>query len=241
MQKPVAQKRFVLTALIAAAVIVVAAGVTTGVILNLPKDAPLTASPAAAAAESEGAAGVSNGQPPANAPASEPLASEPSSATAQQPEAGAISMSQKPERTAVGDVEAEVLRIRGIWTADRDAQGKDQYQSLGPIDGAAAFGADGKIRIIEVAKGASGIDYARTYQFEDGQLIFAYFEGAMQERLYFKDGWLFRWRHTAQDGTVTDHDNEPSSAEYLVWEARAWDEANALQPMFRSLMSTRPE
>jgi hypothetical protein len=53
--------------------------------------------------------------------------------------------------------------------------------------------------------------------------------------MYYKDGWLFRWRITTPDGTVTNHDNEPSSPDFLYWERTARDEGLRLRERYLTL------
>jgi hypothetical protein len=140
---------------------------------------------------------------------------------------------RKQERVSVADVEAEVSRIRAIWTAVREAQAAGAYATT-PLDGGAAtaYSEGGQLLLAELARGTYGLDYLRIYEYENGQLIFAYFEGADQNRMYYKDGWLFRWRHTDAAGNVENHDNAPSEPDFLNWESRAWEEGNKLKDMF---------
>jgi len=133
------------------------------------------------------------------------------------------------QRVYVGDAEGEVLRIRELWTADRQAIEAGAYEARSPVAGVAAYSSGGVLRMIEVQAGANGGGPSRIYQYENGQLIFAFFEDVTQERLYFKDGWLFRWRHTDVAGTAVNYDNDPGVHGYLEWEQRAQSEADALK------------
>ena len=135
-------------------------------------------------------------------------------------------------RPYISDVEGEVVRIRDLWNTDRNAIAAGEFDTRQLDDGVTAFSADGKLRMIEVSRGSYGVDYMRIYQFEDGHLIFAYYENAEQNRLYFKDGWLFRWRFTDAGGNTTNHDNEPENPWYLDWEHRASDEAARLRRLY---------
>jgi hypothetical protein len=131
-------------------------------------------------------------------------------------------------RPFISDVEGEVGRIRAIWTADRSAIEGSQYEQRSLRAGVTAYYANGDLRNIEVTRGTDGLDYARIFQYDHGRLIFAYYEGADQNRLYFSDDFLFRWRSTSSGGEAVDHDNESSSTPYLDWEKRALAEAYRL-------------
>jgi hypothetical protein len=56
----------------------------------------------------------------------------------------------------------------------------------------------------------------------NGSLIFAYFEGVVQHRLYFKDGLLFRWNYTNSQGEVS------CTAVAAYWEKAAKTEGSDL-------------
>ena len=130
------------------------------------------------------------------------------------------------ERPWVGDVEGEVLRIRGIWNTDRSAVAEGRYQKKKIRDGVTAYYDNGELKNIEITKGTDGIAYLRILLYSHGELIFAYYEGADQNRLYFKDGYLFRWRVTDAAGNVVNHDNESALEGYLYWERTAKAEAS---------------
>jgi hypothetical protein len=142
-----------------------------------------------------------------------------------------LDMSNK-ERPFVDDVEGEVLRIRELWTADRLSIEAGEYAATTLDSGVTAYSDNGELKMIEVVAGTYGIEFLRIYQYENGQLIFAYYESGEQDRLYFLDSWLFRWRYTDSNGEVVNHDNEPENNWFIEWERRARDEAARLKEMF---------
>jgi len=126
------------------------------------------------------------------------------------------------------DVEAEILRIRAIWNGDREAMKNKQYQVTQIANGIKAYSSNKDIRMIEIQRNINGMDYARTYNFSNGQLIFAYIEKSDAHRLYFKDDRLFRWRYTVDANKrdqAINHDNMGDSEEFNRWGAFALDEA----------------
>ena len=117
-----------------------------------------------------------------------------------------------PPNMSNSQIEDEVARIRELWQADRAAMDGNRYTSRAVAGGGVAYFDGTQLKMIEIARGtdfvANSADntYSRTYQYHNGNLIFAYLTeatGGSAHRLYFKDGSLFRWRHT-QDNSRTD-------------------------------------
>jgi hypothetical protein len=129
-------------------------------------------------------------------------------------------------RPYVSDVEAEVSRIRSIWTADREAIAAGSYEVRSLGNGVTGYYENGVLQNVEVARGTNGLDYLRIFQYDNGTLIFAYYEGVDQNRLYFINDYLFRWRFTSAGGDEVNHDNEPTSQQFLDWERLALTEGN---------------
>jgi serine/threonine protein kinase len=138
---------------------------------------------------------------------------------------------QAQPRVPFTNAENEILRIRKIWNADRAAITSKQYAVSKPAGGVVSYSSGGVVRMIEISKSATDFgNYARTYEFENGVLIFAFLEGSDAHRLYFKDGQLFRWRYTPSSKDPdkgTNHDNEFGSSEFLALESFALQEAYA--------------
>lgn len=120
------------------------------------------------------------------------------------------------------DVEDEVLRIRGLYnitqsnlsslTKDSSESGKVKY-----------YDADSKLVRIDIAAN-SITSYTKYYYFENGELYFAFvFDGAKENRLYFKDNRLFRWI----DETGKTHDKERGNSTFLEWEKIVLDDLNS--------------
>lgn len=67
--------------------------------------------------------------------------------------------------------------------------------------------------------------YNMTFQVENEQLTFAYYEGPKEEvRLYYKDGKLFRWIQTDQGKEAVIHDNEFDNEIFIYWEQQGIDD-----------------
>ena len=137
-------------------------------------------------------------------------------------------------------IEAEVERIRELWQADRAAMDANRYTSRTISGGGVAYFDGALLKMIEVARETGFVansherTYSRTYQYHDGNLIFAYFTeatGGDAHRLYFKDGWLFRWRYTPNNSrteSFTDYDLRDDLWEYNYWQELAQREAAEL-------------
>lgn len=69
-----------------------------------------------------------------------------------------------------------------------------------------------EVNAIYVKNGYGDYGYSRKYYYDNGKLIFAYFESNDAHRLYFKNDRLFRWRYSqnaadAQNAVNHDADN----------------------------------
>ena len=136
------------------------------------------------------------------------------------------------------EINDEILKIRELWNASRTAITANVYASVTISPGVVGFIYNGQVRMIEVAGGTDGLDYLRIYQFNNNQLIFAYFEGQDAHRLYFKDSHMFRWRHTPVliiPNDFIDYDNRANEEEFTYWENLALNEAQRLYVMAESI------
>ena len=126
-------------------------------------------------------------------------------------------------------IEDEILRIREIWTKDRNAISNGTYQKKDIAVGITAFFDGNELKMIEI-KNIDTISTQRIYQFENGHLIFAFIEGASAERLYYKNGTMFRWRHTPDSSRndFTDYDMRHDLSDYLYWQNFALEEGLAV-------------
>lgn len=140
------------------------------------------------------------------------------------------------KRKKVEDVESEVLKIRKIYK-EIEANRDKKYYTVKEIKSGVKEYIDPvsyEVICIVIKKGIDGIDYTRYYYFNNEELMFAYLEGDDAHRLYFKDGYLFRWRYTANSKNVDkaiNHDNETTS-DYLEWEDFAIREAETYVDIF---------
>lgn len=130
------------------------------------------------------------------------------------------SMQQETEMPIVlnmtqGEVEEEVLRIRQVWTTDREAITNESFDVNEPQTGIKIYSSANDIQMIEV-KSKIFNDYNMTFQVENGKLTFAYYESKKaQIRLYYKDEKLFRWIQTNAGKDAVIHDLEHSNEEFL--------------------------
>jgi hypothetical protein len=131
-------------------------------------------------------------------------------------------------RVNISDVEGEVSRIRELWTDDRSAISNGEYLMTSVDTGITAFWNGGNLKMIEVVSGTNDIAYSRIYEYENNTLIFAYWEGEDAHRLYFTNGYQFRWRHTLASGEYVDYDNAYNNAGFLERERTALTESNRL-------------
>ena len=123
------------------------------------------------------------------------------------------------------DVEVLVTEIR-----DRYNEIMAKQSSMAEVtlqDGITAYADHGAVCSVTVTKGVDEVPYSRFYYYDtDGQLVFAYLEGADAHRLYFYESHLMRWRYSPNasiPGDAVNHDWEDSAS---VWELEsfAWEE-----------------
>lgn len=138
-----------------------------------------------------------------------------------------------PIGTTSEPVEKEVEQIRAVYNEIVTAVGAGSYERRTYDNGTDAYydGA-GMLRCVIVYRGTEGIGagdsvYSRTYYYEGGQLMFAFYEGSDAHRFYFRDGELIRWRYqapsTPSDAAVNQDGTD--SAEYLDWERIVLEES----------------
>ncbi|MCL2163749.1 MAG: DUF2628 domain-containing protein [Oscillospiraceae bacterium] len=128
-------------------------------------------------------------------------------------------------------VENERLRIRDIWQADRAKAENGTYRKHTVAQGIIAYSDKGQIKLIEVAKKTNGIDYSRVYLFEEGDLVFAYFESSNDaHRMYFYKENMFRWGYTPDvkdTSTTVNYDNREDMLDFREMQnfalSEAWD------------------
>ena len=135
------------------------------------------------------------------------------------------------ERKKVADVEGEVLKIRKIYNEIEDNRSKKYYNTKEVKKGVKEYldPYSGDVICIIISKGIDGSNYSRYYYFNDGMLMFVYLEGSDAHRLYFKDGYLFRWRYSSDSKKPekSDYHDNGNSEEYLKWEDFVTKEADS--------------
>lgn len=142
-------------------------------------------------------------------PQSEETETEETETTAKETDSQtALDMSQE-------ELEAEVLRIREVWTTDRDAISNALFDVSEPQAGIKIYSSDNDIKMVEVKSDMLN-DYNMTFQVENGKLTFAYYESATSQiRLYYKDEKLIRWIQTDIGTDPIIHDLEYSNETFL--------------------------
>ena len=86
-----------------------------------------------------------------------------------------------------------VKTVRESWTRDRNAIDAGIYVKSALEGGADVYSNGGEIVMIEAPAGFGGEACARTFEYEGGKLIFAFYTGEGQEyRMYFHNDTMFR-------------------------------------------------
>lgn len=124
------------------------------------------------------------------------------------------------------EIEAEVLRIRAVWTENQNAISNKQYRKEDLNFWYDAYYDGNDLKEITVKAGLVS-KFTTTWQVEDGQLTFAFYDSVEEtNRLYFKDGQLFRWIYaTKKDGKEqkqTIYDNAFDKELFIAWEEQAF-------------------
>lgn len=162
--------------------------------------------------------------PEPEAPQPETQISEPAQPERPEPEEPEPEPEEPPAAVSLmsaEEIEEEVLRIREVYNGIAGnlntipSQTADEYTTC--------WRKDGNLVCIMVAAGGHGSSLSRSYYFENGQLIFAYLEGEESYRLYFRDGAMFRMRHTPDkdDPDAAVNYDQVVSGDYLYWQGFA--------------------
>ena len=118
------------------------------------------------------------------------------------------------------DTESEVLRIREVYnTIQNDCQNYDiTNHDWG------TFYDGGQYKKVLVRSGYNSIEFERWYFFENDTLFFSfYFVGSDEQRFYFYDSKLFRWK----DNDIT-YDKEYEISGWKDWEDSIISESDML-------------
>jgi hypothetical protein len=76
--------------------------------------------------------------------------------------------------------------------------------------------------------GAQSDTYMCSSYLDDGQLIFAFYDGKDFHRLYFYEGVLMRWRYTAENPDAVNYDFSFTDS-YFLWLDYALQEVASFQ------------
>lgn len=119
-----------------------------------------------------------------------------------------------------GVVEDEVGRIREVYSDIVSGISSEIYEKINLAEGITGYYDAGILRAVVITKGTDGIKYARWYYYDNGKLLFAYYEEADAHRFYFYEEELIRWRYSADASNAqaaVNHDME-GTGEYREWE-----------------------
>ena len=147
----------------------------------------------------------------------------------------------RPPAMTLTQMNAERNRIAAIWTSTRAAIDAGTYSSRTIEPGVVAhFNRNNQLVLVETERGSAIVNrsdmpnHSRVFLFESGRLIFAFYSGHAGEsehRLWFRDQWLFRWRHTYDartQGNFSDFENRTDMQDWLKFEERALREARGI-------------
>lgn len=137
-----------------------------------------------------------------------------------------------PEAAADGTqtVDDEVKAIRAEFNAIEENRQAGRYEKLALRQSVSAWMDGSEPACIVLHSGADGLDFERSYYFEDGMLRFALLEADDACRLYFKDDVLLRLRYAEDARKASDSVDYDGSGgtEYGAWREFALSEAYTL-------------
>lgn len=143
-----------------------------------------------------------------------------------QADAGVTDSSMHQVLSDGGEVEAEVLRIRGIFTECMEKAGSGVYQNKKLEGGYNAWFDGEELKMINSIPEVTDEAYERIFIFENGYLIFAYQQdNGNQNRLYYKDGNIFRWSYPESSQI---RDNKFDNPEFVQNGIDGWNQAYEL-------------
>lgn len=135
------------------------------------------------------------------------------------------------------NVEEGVLRIRERYNDISANIAEGRYEEYSLQDGIIVYCDDSELCAIVISKDVNQNPYRRFYYYDDGELIFSYYENEDAHRLYFQDEQLIRWRYSKDAANAQDAINYDfgESEEYMEWESCALDESNKYKEQFLSI------
>lgn len=127
------------------------------------------------------------------------------------------------------NVEDEVLTIREIYNDTVAAINEGRYTEKIISEGIKGYYDETEIKAIIVPHSASDDLYSKSYYYNNGALIFAYYEASDANRLYFVDEQLIRWRYSENSNDPQNAENFDlvQSGEYEYWNMCAIEESDS--------------
>ena len=126
------------------------------------------------------------------------------------------------------DVETQVSVIREEYNQIVDSVSKGYYSEEKIGNEGTAYYDDGELKSVVVPKGENGIYYTQYYYYQNGQLMFAYYEDSDSHRFYFYENQLMRWRYCkdAKKSSEAVNYDWDDSTEYNNWEREVYSAGN---------------
>ena len=133
-------------------------------------------------------------------------------------------------------IEEEVLRIRNVWTENREAIANGEFAKEQINSNTIIYSLGEDIRMIEISGNENGLS-TKMIQIENGNLTFAYYGTSQgQMRCYFKDNHMFRWVQTDTNGHAVTHDMELENPEFIQHEQQIIQEFQSLLDHYQGAM-----
>lgn len=126
-------------------------------------------------------------------------------------------------------VEENVLIIREKYNEIVSFISSGKYVENELEDNVTGYYDGDELKAVIVSRGANGIEYTQSYYYDEGNLIFAYYENEDSHRFYFYEEYLMRWRYCADANNSSDAINYDwdSFEEYIEWEKIVLDASDA--------------
>lgn len=128
-------------------------------------------------------------------------------------------------------VEENVLIIREKYNELVSSISSGRYVESRIEDNVTGYYDGNELKAVKVSRGTNGIDYAQSYYYDNGDLIFAYYENHDSHRFYFYKEYLMRWRYCEEadkPSNAINYDWENFDG-YLDWEFTVLNNSNAFK------------
>ena len=161
----------------------------------------------------------------------------------QMPMLQAVQATADTEDDAAQTVDSEVTCIRAEYDAIEKNRNAGLYEKAMLRQSVYSYISGEEPVCIILRSGADGLDFDRSYYFQNGKLRFAYFEATDACRLYFKDDVLLRLRYAVNARRASesvDYDGT-GGEEYDAWCSFALREGYALYDEAKQAAAARTE